>query len=107
MDFRIPTSLSWPSLPRHPLATVTKIWSVVARSEPVDDQYERLRTYPSGPLFAHVSGFFSFNYGASGVEHVYNADLAGRRAEQQFRNLGDWLIGKDRTGERINFVRMK
>ena len=73
--------------------------AIVARSEPVDDQFERLRLYPTGPLFGHVSGFFSFNYGASGVEHVYNADLAGRRAEQQFRNLGDWLIGKDRTGD--------
>src|SRR6185295_1136884 len=64
-------------------------------------QFERLRTYPTGPLFAHVSGFFSFNYGASGVEHVYNEDLAGRRVEEQFRNLGDWLIGKERTGDAV------
>ena len=73
--------------------------TIVARSQPVDDQFERLRTYPTGPLFGHVSGFFSFNYGASGVEHVYNADLSGRRAEQQFRNIGDWLIGKEQAGD--------
>lgn len=73
--------------------------TIVARSQPVDDQFERLRTYPTGPLFGHVSGFFSFNFGASGVEHVYNADLSGRRSEDQFRNLGDWLIGKERTGD--------
>lgn len=79
--------------------------TLVARSEPVDDQFERLRTYPTGPLFGHISGFFSFNYGASGVEHVYNADLAGRRAEQQFRNLGDWLIGKERTGDVVLSLR--
>jgi len=75
--------------------------TIVARSQPVDDQFERLRTYPTGPLFAQVSGFFSFNYGASGVEHAYNEDMSGRRAEQQFRNLGDWLIGKDRTGDAV------
>jgi len=80
---------------------LTSDGTIVARSQPVDDQFERLRTYPSGPLFAHVSGFFSFNYGASGVEHQYNADLSGRRPEQQFKNLGDWLIGKERTGDAV------
>ena len=80
---------------------VTSDGTIVARSQPVDDQFERLRTYPTGPLFGHVSGFFSFNYGASGVEHVYNADLSGRRAEQQFRNLGDWLIGKEQAGDAV------
>jgi penicillin-binding protein A len=72
---------------------------IVARSQPVDDQFERLRLYPTGSLFAHTSGFFSFNFGASGVEDVYNRDLSGRRPEQQLRNLGDWLIGKERTGD--------
>ncbi len=80
---------------------VTADGAIVARSQPVDDQFERLRTYPSGPLFAHVSGFFSFNYGASGVEDAYNQDLSGRRPEQQLRNFGDWLIGKDRTGDAV------
>ena len=75
--------------------------TIVARSQPVDDQFERLRTYPTGPLFGHVSGFFSFNFGASGVEHVYNDDLSGRRPEQQFRNLGDWLIGKEQAGDAV------
>jgi peptidoglycan glycosyltransferase len=75
--------------------------TIVARSQPVDDQFERLRTYPTGPLFAHVSGFFSFNFGASGTEHAYNEDLSGRSPEQQFRNVGDWLIGKERTGDAV------
>ena len=75
--------------------------TIVARSQPVDDQFERLRTYPTGPLFAQVSGFFSFNFGATGVEHAYNEDLSGRRADQQFRDLGDWLIGKERTGDAV------
>jgi peptidoglycan glycosyltransferase len=85
--------------PRGEILTVDG--TIVARSQPVDDQFDRLRTYPTGGLFGHVSGFFSFNYGASGVEHVYNEDLSGRRAEQQFRNLGDWLIGKEQAGDAV------
>ncbi|HJV09657.1 MAG TPA: penicillin-binding protein 2 [Acidimicrobiales bacterium] len=74
---------------------------IVARSEPTDDQFERLRTYPTKDLFGHVSGFFSFNFGASAVEDSYNKDLAGRSPEQQLRNIGDWLIGKERTGDAV------
>jgi penicillin-binding protein A len=74
---------------------------IVARSVPVDDQFERLRTYPTGPLFGHVSGFLSFNFGASGVEDAYNRDLSGRHPDQQFRDIGDWLIGKERTGDAV------
>jgi penicillin-binding protein A len=74
---------------------------IVASSSPVDDQFERLRTYPTGELFAHTSGFFSFNFGASGVEDAYNKDLSGRSPEQQFRNVGDWLIGKEPTGDAV------
>ena len=89
--------------PRGEIVTVDG--AIVARSEPVDDQYERLRTYPSGPLFAHVSGFFSFNYGASAVEDAYNTDLSGKTPDQQFRNLGDWLIGKEPTGDVVLSLR--
>jgi peptidoglycan glycosyltransferase len=78
---------------------------IVARSQPVDDQYERLRTYPTGDLFGHVSGFFSFNFGASGVEDAYNDDLSGRDPDEQFRNIGDWLIGKERTGDAVLTLR--
>ena len=85
--------------PRGEILTADGV--IVARSQPVDDQFERLRTYPTGPLFGHLSGFFSFNFGASGVEHAYNKDLSGRSPEQQFRNLGDWLIGKERTGDAV------
>jgi peptidoglycan glycosyltransferase len=74
---------------------------IVASSSRTDDQFERLRTYPTGPLFGHVSGFFSFNFGASGVEDAYNRDLSGRSPEQEFHNIGDWLIGKDRTGDAV------
>jgi peptidoglycan glycosyltransferase len=80
---------------------VTRDGVVVARSEPVKDEFERLRKYPTGPLFGHVSGFFSFTLGASGVEDAYNSDLSGRNLDRQFHDIGDWLIGKDQTGDAV------
>jgi len=80
---------------------VTSDGTVVARSEPVKDEFERLRTYPTGSLFGHVSGFFSFTLGASAVEDAYNKDLSGRDLDRQFHNLGDWLIGKEQTGDAV------
>ncbi len=77
---------------------VTPDGTVVAHSEPVDDEFERQRTYPTGALFGHVSGHFSFNLGATGVEDAYGADLAGRSTGLAIRNLGDWLIGKEPVG---------
>jgi len=78
---------------------VTSDGVVVAQSVPTKDEFQRLRTYPTGPLFGHVSGFFSFNLGATAVESAYNGELAGRAPDQQLRNLGDWLIGKEPTGD--------
>ena len=80
---------------------ITSDGVVVARSEPVDDEFERLRTYPTGPLFAHISGFYSFTLGASAVEDAYNSDLSGRNLDRQLHNLGDWLIGKEPTGDAV------
>ena len=82
-------------------AILTSDGVVVARSEPIKDEFERLRTYPTGPLFGHVSGFFSFTLGASAVEDAYNSDLSGRNPSQQLHNLGDWLIGKESTGDAV------
>ncbi|HKX68287.1 MAG TPA: penicillin-binding protein 2, partial [Intrasporangium sp.] len=37
----------------------------IAESTPSDDQFKFQRVYPQGPLYAHVTGFYSF-YGAVG-----------------------------------------
>ena len=78
---------------------VTPDGAVVAHSTAVDDEFERQRAYPTGALFGHVSGHFSFTFGATGVEDAYNGDLAGRSPELALENLGDWLIGKEPVGD--------
>ncbi len=73
--------------------------AVLAKSVPVDDEFERLRQYPEGPLFAHITGYFSFNYGGEGVERTYNDDLVGRDENFDVKNLADLLVRRQRTGD--------
>lgn len=71
--------------------------TVVAKSVPSDDAFERQREYPTGDLFGHITGFFSFTYGRTGVERSYGDELAGR--DLGFRNLKDVLVERTVTGE--------
>jgi len=73
--------------------------AVLARSTPVDTEFERLRQYPEGALFAHITGHFSFTYGAEGVERRYNDELVGRDQELELKDLGDLLVKKERIGD--------
>lgn len=73
--------------------------TVLARSEEVaGGQLERQRVYPEGELFGHVTGFYSFSFGFSGVEQAYNTELAGR-STPRIRDLGEYLIERDPTAD--------
>jgi hypothetical protein len=48
--------------------------TVIAESVPVDDEYEYLRTYPTNDLFAAVTGYYSFEFGASGLERTFQEE---------------------------------
>lgn len=77
------------SRPRGEIRTSDGV--VIARSTPVDTPFERLRQYPEGPLFAHITGFFSFTFGGDGVERTYAAELSGRSGDVRIRQLGNVL----------------
>ena len=60
--------------------------ALLAISVPNEDpatnkQFERIRTYPEGELFAQVTGFFSFWFGSTGIERTYTDELAGQTVE--------------------------
>jgi peptidoglycan glycosyltransferase len=71
--------------------------AVLARSVDVDTQFERLREYPERDLFGHVTGFFSFTFGATGVERSYNDELAGR--DLGIESLKDIVVDRTVTGD--------
>jgi peptidoglycan glycosyltransferase len=70
--------------------------AVVAQSVPSGDAFKFQRQYPLGPLFAHVTGYFSFTYGSEGVEKEYNDALTGKVSRDSF-NPRDLLIDRDKT----------
>jgi penicillin-binding protein A len=85
------------SQPRGSIATADGV--VIARSVPSGDRFEYQREYPEGPLFAHVTGFYSFSLGSSGVEKTYNDELAGRTLDLSFQDVSDLFVDKDRVGD--------
>ncbi|MEM1335967.1 MAG: penicillin-binding transpeptidase domain-containing protein, partial [Actinomycetota bacterium] len=80
--------------PRGPIVTADGV--VVARSVPnpdpeTNERIERLREYPTGDLFAHLTGYFTLAFGSTQVERTHGDVLTGSTTEQQIRSLGDLL----------------
>lgn len=75
---------------------------VIAESVEVEgDRFARERRYPHGALYAHITGYFSFEFGATGVEQAYNDELAGRTDEQRFESFFDFFGDGDTSGDLI------
>ncbi len=69
--------------------------SVRARGR-TDYLYER--TYPNGPLYAAVTGFYSRVYGRTALESSMNEYLSGEAPELAVSNFSDLVLGKPRKG---------
>ncbi|MEY3617774.1 MAG: hypothetical protein RL726_472 [Actinomycetota bacterium] len=67
-------------------------------SEPGDD-FDWQRTYPHGDTYTSITGYFTFGFGATGVEKVENDVLAGRTTAQQITGVGSLFSGRDVTGD--------
>jgi peptidoglycan glycosyltransferase len=78
---------------------------VIARSVRTHDEYQFQREYPEGDLFAAITGFYSFEFGATGLERTYDEELVGDTAEQQIRGLADLFVGDDQVGNLATTVR--
>jgi peptidoglycan glycosyltransferase len=78
---------------------ITADGTVVARSVPSNDQYKLQREYPTGELFAHVTGYFAFELGSTGLERSYNDELAGRAIDFDLQELSDLFVDRERVGD--------
>ena len=58
---------------------------VLARSDPVDDQYSYQRVYPGGAVYADLTGYDSMHYGPTGLERDQNEILSGEESESTRR----------------------
>jgi peptidoglycan glycosyltransferase len=77
----------------------------IAKSVPVDDQYEWLRTYPSGQLYSHITGFYAYGVGNPyGLEHASDALLSGDSDALFVRRLTDLITGRASSGATLELT---
>lgn len=72
--------------------------SAVAQSVATTDELKYLRKYPGGPVYAPVTGYYSYIYGDSGIEDAENAVLSGDDPRLFGSQLADILTGRDKRG---------
>jgi penicillin-binding protein A len=75
--------------------------AVLAKTVPSapGDPFTFQRTYPTGDLFGHITGTFNFNFGATGVEQIYNDQLSGATVSQEYETLRDLFVDRQHTGD--------
>jgi peptidoglycan glycosyltransferase len=76
----------------------------IAKSVKVDDNYQYLRTYPNGPLYSAVTGYYSIVYGATGIESTENGLLSGTSDQLFYRRVQDLLTGKPAQGATVELT---
>jgi len=78
---------------------VTADGQIVATSEERRADLLYQRVYPAGDLYSHITGYYSFRLGSTGVERVYNAELTGRTAALEFDNISGLFSESSSEGD--------
>ncbi len=76
----------------------------IAVSVKVDDSYAYLRTYPQGPLYAAVTGYYAPRYQATGMEAAVGSLLSGTSDQLFYRRIQDLLTGKPAQGATVELT---
>ncbi len=76
----------------------------VAESVASDDRYVYQRRYPQPYKYAHVTGFFSYIYGASGVESNQNEILSGSDPRLFVKRLVDLVSNQQPEGGSVSLT---
>ena len=77
----------------------------IASSEQTDDELKWIRSYPQGQLYSHVTGYYSFIYGAnSGLERSKNALLSGTDDSLFYRRIVDLVTGTAPKGAALELT---
>jgi len=76
--------------------------ATMATSKPTTDVYHYLRTYPSGPLYSSVTGYYSAVFGsATGLEAAMSPYLSGTADQLFYRRISDLLTGRQPKGASV------
>ena len=73
----------------------------IATTTPIKDRFQYQRSYPEGSLYATVTGWYSYDFGRSGLEAKYSTELAGTASSQTLARLVDLFTGATPVGATI------
>ena len=68
---------------------------------PAGSTFSYQRVYSNGPLYAPVTGFYSYMYNSSRIENSQNSYLAGSASSQWWQNLIDTMSGQVPEGASV------
>jgi peptidoglycan glycosyltransferase len=72
--------------------------AITLPAEPTS-QFEFQRVYPTGDLFAHVTGFLSFEVGAEGAEREFTDYLSGEASEVEYQSISDLFVDREHVAD--------
>ncbi len=73
----------------------------IASTTPVKDRFLFQRSYPQGPLYAQVTGWYAYDYGRSGLEATWGKELAGQASSQTLDRFVDTVTGATPRGATV------
>jgi peptidoglycan glycosyltransferase len=77
----------------------------IAQSVPSNDEYQWQRTYTDGDLYGHITGYYSFLYGAGGgLEGSENDLLSGSSDKLFYKRITDMITGKKPHGASLELT---
>ncbi|MGN6722584.1 MAG: penicillin-binding transpeptidase domain-containing protein, partial [Marmoricola sp.] len=76
----------------------------IAQSQPIAGIYKYQRSYPFGPEYAQITGYFSLGFGLGGIEAAQNKALSGEDDKLFLRRLSDILSNKPTPGENVQLT---
>ncbi len=79
--------------PRGPIVTSDGVVAAESILNPQGSQYRFRRVYPTGDLYGHVTGYYTFAFGSTQIERTENDVLVGATPEQQLRALPGLVTG--------------
>lgn len=82
----------------HRRGAIVVAGHAIALSKRVHDIYKYLRTYPGGAAYAPITGYYSFQNGATGIEAAENDILSGDSDKLFVRRISDYFTGRTPQG---------
>jgi peptidoglycan glycosyltransferase len=76
----------------------------VVKSNEVDDRFKFQRAYTNGPLYAPVTGYYSYIFGRAGIELTQNSELNGSDPSLAFRRVVDVITDRRQQGASVSLT---